>query len=107
MICTSVLIASTTELRHPVVNAYLWRKWEESRVEIGKSLRMSIVSTWLTIWLVLNKFTMVKENDFDPHMEQRLQQWFMDGNACLWTVPGRAYKFHVFICLFIFVFILR
>lgn len=100
-----MLISSTTELRHPVVNAYLWRKWGESRVEIGKSLRISIVSTWLTIWLVLNKFTMVKVNDFD--LEGRLERWWMDRSACLWTVPGRAYKFHVFLCSLIFVFVLR
>ena len=93
--------------RHPVVNAYLWRKWEESTVEIGTSLRISIVSTWLTIWLVLNKFTLVKVDDLDPPLEQRLERWWMDGSTCLWTAPGRAWKFHIFICLLIFVFVLR
>ena len=91
-----------------MVNAYLWRKWEESTVEIGKSLRISIVSTWLTIWLVLNKFTMAKVNNLeDPPLEQRMERWWMEEGACIWTDPGRAYKFHIFFCLFIFIFVVR
>ena len=83
-----------------MINAYLWRKWEESTIEIGRSLRISIVSTWLVIWLVLNKFTKVD----DPPLKER---WWVQPGACLWKDPGRTWKFHVFVCLFIFVFFLR
>ena len=43
--------------RHPVVHAFLWRKWEEKAFKIGRELRKNLVFTWLLIWLVLNKFT--------------------------------------------------
>ena len=35
--------------RHPVVHAFLWRKWEEKAFKIGRELRKNLVFTWLLI----------------------------------------------------------
>ena len=94
--------------RHPVVHAFLWRKWEEKAFKIGRELRKNLVFTWLLIWLVLNKFT--HYSNLDPRSADWKcynQGWWSEENACVWKDPGRVHKFHIFFCFVILLFVLR
>ena len=108
-------------VRHPVVEAFLWRKWATTSTEMGQNLRFALLFLLSLNRLIIEKyggktnradfvrrrnFTLLKTSSNFCYDYERDWGWH-PSEGFGWEYPSFWYVVNLLVCLFLFFFAIR